>query len=65
MRKFPMRAIVVGQDPEQILAMDQAANEEAREANIEKLCQYFWQRGIPAIHGRAMWRAVDEAVGGH
>eukprot|EP00969_Alexandrium_andersonii_P270446 11953767-Alexandrium_andersonii.AAC.1 len=65
LRKFPMRATIVGQDPNQILAMDQAANKEAHEANIGKICEYFFRRGIPAIHGETMWRAVDEAAGGH
>eukprot|EP00969_Alexandrium_andersonii_P318525 14070105-Alexandrium_andersonii.AAC.1 len=60
-----MRAIIVGQDPGQILAMDSAAHKDAHAANIGKICEYFKRRGIPAFHGRAMWKAVDEAAGGH
>eukprot|EP00969_Alexandrium_andersonii_P030639 1336094-Alexandrium_andersonii.AAC.1 len=56
LRQFPMRAIIVGQDPNQVLAMDQAAREDAYEANVEKICEYFKRRGIPAVHGKSMWR---------
>eukprot|EP00969_Alexandrium_andersonii_P273399 12084167-Alexandrium_andersonii.AAC.1 len=60
-----MRAIIVGQDPGQILAMDSAAYKDACEGNVQKICGYFKRRGIPAVHGRTMWRVVDEAAGGH
>eukprot|EP00969_Alexandrium_andersonii_P322343 14242401-Alexandrium_andersonii.AAC.1 len=60
-----MRAIIVGQDPGQILAMDSAAYKDAYDGNVREICEYFGRRGIPAFHGGTMWKVVDEAAGGH